>query len=293
MTHLTNCYLRHCTTRLIINRLSFNAHSVFYLRVAACPYPNACGLVEKGVYRMARSSTDRRVIRTKMALRSVLGELVEEKGLDAITVSDLTERADINRGTFYLHYRDKNDLIESLEDEIVQEVLKVGSGLRHVSLEEVYSAHENNTALPFAVALFDYLRQNGMFMRALLGPKGDPGFRKRFQDAVTNEIIPGLLNTRYLINMTALTRYYISFYTGATLGLIMQWLDTGMRESSDEMARIIVNILFLVPGDAIEMPGYSVPGKPVEDASATRDGRASSDGDNNTNDDDDLMEVGR
>lgn len=121
---------------------------------------------------MTRSSTDRRVVRTKMALRSVLGELVEEKGLDAITVSDLTERANMNRGTFYLHYHDKNDLIASLEDEIVKEVLKVGSGLRHVSLEEVYSAHENNTPLSFAVALFDYLRQNGMFVRALLGPKG-------------------------------------------------------------------------------------------------------------------------
>lgn len=104
---------------------------------------------------------------------------------------------------------------------------------------------------------------------------------------MTNEIIPGLLNTRYLINMTALTRYYIAFYTGATLGLIMQWLDTGMRESSEDMARIIVNILFMVPGDAIEMPGYSVPGKPLEDTSATRAGHASND------DNDNLMEVGR
>jgi len=216
-------------------------------------------------------SVDRRVLRTKRLLRSVLGELVEEKGLDGITVCDLTDRAGINRGTFYLHYRDKNDLIHSLEDEIVAEVLDVGAGLEGVTLEDLYACYEGDVPLPFAVALFDYLRENGLFVRALIGPQGDPGFQPRFQAAVMGELVPGLLNSRYRIEMSALTRYYIAYHTGALISIIKFWLDSGMQETSEQMALITVAIMFMVPGDPIEMRGYKAPGSPVPGPSRAHD----------------------
>lgn len=203
---------------------------------------------------MVQGSNDRRVLRTKKLLRSVLGELVEEKGLDGITVSDLTERAGINRGTFYLHYRDKNDLIHNLEDEILSEVLSVGEGLEGVTLEDVYVCYSQSTPLPFAVGLFDYLRENGLFVSALIGPKGDPGFQPRFQTAVMSELVPGILNDRYRVSITPLTRYYIAYQTGALISVIKSWLDHGMEENSQEMARITVAIMFMAPGDPIVMP---------------------------------------
>lgn len=61
------------------------------------------------------SSVDRRIIRTKEAIRDALITLIEEKGFDAVSVINITSRADINRGTFYLHYRDKYDLLEQIE----------------------------------------------------------------------------------------------------------------------------------------------------------------------------------
>lgn len=203
---------------------------------------------------MVQGSNDRRVLRTKRLLRSVLGELIEEKGLDGITVSDLTERAGINRGTFYLHYKDKNDLIHNLEDEILSEVLTVGEGLEDVTLEDVYVCYSQNRPLPFAVGLFDYLRENGLFVKALIGPKGDPGFQPRFQTAVMSELVPGILNDRYRVSITALTRYYIAFQTGALISIIKSWLDHGMEENSQEMARMTIAIMFMAPGDPIIMP---------------------------------------
>ena len=50
---------------------------------------------------------------------------MEEKGFEAITVSDLTKKADINRGTFYLHYKDKYDLLEQSEEEIFVELDRI------------------------------------------------------------------------------------------------------------------------------------------------------------------------
>ena len=55
---------------------------------------------------MEQSSTDRRVRKTKKQLRLALMELLAEKSAKSISVRELTERADINRGTFYIHYRD-------------------------------------------------------------------------------------------------------------------------------------------------------------------------------------------
>ncbi len=68
------------------------------------------------------TSIDRRIIRTKIAIRNALVALIEEKGFDALSVKDITTRADINRGTFYLHYRDKFDLLEQTQAEIIQDV---------------------------------------------------------------------------------------------------------------------------------------------------------------------------
>ncbi|EEL70861.1 hypothetical protein IGA_00005 [Bacillus cereus HuA3-9] len=61
---------------------------------------------------MKSAYTDLRVARTKEAIRDALTELINEKGFDSITVKDITARANINRGTFYLHYRDKYDLFD-------------------------------------------------------------------------------------------------------------------------------------------------------------------------------------
>lgn len=53
---------------------------------------------------------DRRVQRTRSLLRLALMELVEEKGYDAVTIQDITDRANLGRTTFYLHYDNKDEL---------------------------------------------------------------------------------------------------------------------------------------------------------------------------------------
>lgn len=61
---------------------------------------------------------DRRVRKTKKLLENALAELLSEKPLKSITVREIAERADINRGTFYLHYKDVYDMAEKIQNEI-------------------------------------------------------------------------------------------------------------------------------------------------------------------------------
>lgn len=76
---------------------------------------------------------------TRSRIKKALTELIVMKGFDALTVSDITRRAEINRGTFYLHYIDKFDLLQTLEDEMIAELKGV-------------LIHEDNARAPKAPA---------------------------------------------------------------------------------------------------------------------------------------------
>lgn len=68
---------------------------------------------------------DRRSDKTKKLLENALIKLIIEKGFDRISIKDLTEEADINRGTFYIHYKDKYDLLELKEEEVLKEFKEI------------------------------------------------------------------------------------------------------------------------------------------------------------------------
>ena len=68
---------------------------------------------------MSTEAVDRRVRRTRKQLRECLVTLLKQKKVQDITVRELTELADLNRGTFYLHYKDVFDLLEQTETELL------------------------------------------------------------------------------------------------------------------------------------------------------------------------------
>ena len=68
---------------------------------------------------LALSALDRRTRRTKANLEEGLLQLMETKSINSITVRELTEKVDINRSTFYLHYTDIYDMIDQMEQELI------------------------------------------------------------------------------------------------------------------------------------------------------------------------------
>lgn len=198
-------------------------------------------------------TVDRRITRSKKALRDALIVLMEERGFDGITVNDLCVRADLNRGTFYNHYQDKEDLLETFEDEIMEELDRFQAKMKDLSLKEILYFQVKKKPLPFLVELFDYLREEGRFLHAVLGPGGDVGFGPRLRDSVCGNLIQSILHERYRNDPTPFVNYYIAFFASAYLGVIMQWIETGMRESSEEMALIAMRLLFIKPGESIKL----------------------------------------
>lgn len=124
---------------------------------------------------MEKKQPELRVRRTRKLLWKALIELTTEKGYDSVTVKDITERAMINRVTFYRHYEDKNDLLMRGMDEIMDDLSERSEPpLSHwrVSLDEPPSN---------ALVFFEHVQEYSQFYRVMLGKRGVPELGERIR----------------------------------------------------------------------------------------------------------------
>lgn len=127
---------------------------------------------------MAQEKMDRRVRRTKALLLQGLIQLMEEKDIKDISVKELSDLADINRGTFYLHYSDVYNMLGKIEEELFQEFNEI--------LERDLAVDSIGPMLPKPVLLdlFIFLDQNRALAKVLIGPHGDMAFVNRLKELV-------------------------------------------------------------------------------------------------------------
>ena len=126
---------------------------------------------------------DRRVRRTKKMLTQALTQLMQEKQVKEITVKELTDLADMNRGTFYLYYRDVYDMLEKLEDGMFE------------ALDSIAAMHETDAARqetkPILLDVFRFIEENQEIVRVLLSPHGDINFLHRLYDVIREKCLAG------------------------------------------------------------------------------------------------------
>jgi len=185
-------------------------------------------------------STDRRVVRTKAVIRDALTALIEEKGFEALTVKDITARANINRGTFYLHYRDKYDLLEQSEQELIEGMVAIIRTIRPFNLDELLAKDE---PVPQIVELIEYMNGQADFLKTILGPKGDPAFHSLVRSMMSKylfekNIVPLIKKENALVP----TEYLVAYISSAHLGIIQEWLAQGKKESPRELALIMTKL---------------------------------------------------
>ena len=129
---------------------------------------------------MKEQTVDRRVRKTKSQLRSCLSILLETKKIQNITVKELAQMADINRGTFYLHYKDVYDLLEHIQKDLLTDFEAILTNI----------APETDNLLPFVEALFDFIYQNRDMSKIFLHDDLDAGFsteiRNKLRECILN-----------------------------------------------------------------------------------------------------------
>lgn len=206
----------------------------------------------KGIVKSVETvSADRRAVRTRRMIKEALYRLLDKKNLQEISITDITEEADINRGTFYLHYIDKPDLLNTLEDEILEGMIAYA---KKTSFDGVFELDEKDLVvnirkpIPFVEKLFEFLHENKVFAKAILGPNGDPNFQLKMKATMLRT----LFNDHYILNvdegkMLVPKEYFMSYVLSAHMGVAYQWLQGDMKRTPAEMAMILTKLFVLGP----------------------------------------------
>lgn len=172
---------------------------------------------------------DRRVRRTKKLLTQALTELMQQKQVKEITVTELTDLADMNRGTFYLYYKDIFDMLEHIEDNMFQ------------ALNEILERHEKENVVqetePILRDILGFIEENQEMVRVLLSPHGDMNFLHRLNDVLREKCLQFV--RRVAPNEgEASFDYQYSFVIFGTAGLIRAWVNRNCAESTAEIAQM-------------------------------------------------------
>lgn len=178
---------------------------------------------------------DRRIRKTTAALKSSLAKLMQTKKVRDISVKELTDMADINRGTFYLHYRDVFDLLEQSEEELLTEFREV---LNRYNLQK-----ENpNTTLHMFESTYSLIQENAELVGILLGGNGDMNFVNKLRMLVREKCLHEWAQLMTQHNIQYFDAYY-SFIVGGCVSLVQYWLANDMHETPKELAEITQEIL--------------------------------------------------
>ena len=197
---------------------------------------------------------DERVIKTKKLIKTALSELIQEKGFDHVTITDLTQRANINRGTFYLHYQDKYDLLEKFENEVLDDInTNAENYIKSIKDIDFLGEDFSNEIKPFINKVFTYIKENYIIMKVILGPKSDMRFQNKIKKALNILLTEKGWDNYFDSQNTFVSKnYFISYLVSAHIGVIRQWIDSGMNESAENMAEMISKMFFLGPFNSIK-----------------------------------------
>lgn len=180
------------------------------------------------------TNTDRRVRKTKAILKKNLIELMKVKNISSITVKELCEKSDINRGTFYLHYRDVFHMLEEIEKELYEE-------FQDMILSYEISPNKIETK-PILQDIFTFIAQNKDFCMVVICDRGDMAFVKKIVSVIYEKSYNDWSKIFKLDDKELFEKYY-SFILYGAIGLIDYWLKNGMRESPEYMAILTENII--------------------------------------------------
>jgi len=176
---------------------------------------------------------DRRVIKTRRQLKKGLASLMKEKSVNQITVKELVEEVDINRSTFYLHFKDIQDLLREIEENMEAQIKR--------AIEEHPIVSDNENAFYFIEDMFRVLDEEREISKALIGPNGDMGFIHRIE-RIIKENSRGTLEKMFPGKKEDL-KYFYAFCLSGCLGLVKVWLNEGEEKSPEEMAQMTFNMI--------------------------------------------------
>jgi AcrR family transcriptional regulator len=204
---------------------------------------------------------DRRVNRTRRQLRQALMTLVLVKGLDAVTIEDITNEADVGRTTFYLHYKDKEDLLFECINTTIEDLVTQVSDIPILEWQLSGNEHQEEISARNPILnIFQHVAENANLYRIIIRGGSTSQTQNRVRDIIADAVstfLCGRVEDEHLImNPIIPLEVFASYFAGALMGIITWWLDIDMVYTPLEMTRMFQKLFF--PG-ARNVLGISFP----------------------------------
>ncbi len=180
---------------------------------------------------------DKRVQKTRSALRNALIHLMKTKSIDEITVKQLCLAANIQRSTFYCHYNLPLDILSEIEDEVIAEIKEIMPNPDDCTRRYTFILYEK---------AFEVFYRHPDLSWLLMGKHTDKKFSRKFA-ALLYEVLIKEWSSLYKLQNKAIMGYAFEFFAAGTLGVIHKWVCEGLNEKPAELAIIIQQ--FIVSGE--------------------------------------------
>lgn len=175
---------------------------------------------------------------TKQQVKRAFIEIVNEKGLERLSMSDIARRAGVNRGTLYLHYTDKYDLMRQLEDEALDRL----AGILFAPLPAGGVSTPGDLVPDDAILeALRYVRDERDFFKVLVSPGGDTEFVERVKNMIGRSIFDEIRQSglRQASDPDMPDEYVREIVLGGVVAVIRRWLETETREPAELIACLI------------------------------------------------------
>lgn len=163
-----------------------------------------------------------------MVLKDSLLQLLQNKSISNITIKEICEQADINRSTYYAHYSNQYELLDSIEEEFIQDL---------VGTLGQYNFSKEEEALQMTEKLFEYIAEKNHICQILLSENTDMYFLKKGM-MITHEFIFKNWLTDSRIDEETYESINI-FMVSGSIHVIKNWVENGMNKTPGEMAGIL------------------------------------------------------
>ena len=183
---------------------------------------------------MQEETQDRRIKRTKMLLQNALVDLTLEKAVGKISVKELTQKADVNRSTFYLHYLDIYDMLEQMENEFVETI--------QCFFHDFFTPLPTSMPLTLFVNISEWLEQDKEYYVKLLRGSASGYIFEELESRIRDEFLT-LLYLIFLDEESLDVRTRVSFTASGTVGVLRMWVMEGGNISLVELSETIDDIL--------------------------------------------------
>lgn len=195
---------------------------------------------------------DRRVSRTRQALRNALMELIVEKGYDAVTVEEITARANLGRTTFYLHYEDKEDLLIDRFRELIDGLFQQLSPIpfSHWLNKPGANAMTDFPARPILI-IFQHFTENARLYRVIhesITTRLVFLLQQIISDALLKMLTEKIEKENLILDPMVPLGMFTHYYSGALLGVINWWMLNDYPYPPEEMRQMFQNMSFTPPG---------------------------------------------